>query len=208
MSIAADLPPGAVTRGRTLGDARAGAAPDPGHRSRFDGLTPTALLAPRLLAPRLLAPRSRIVAMGVAISFPTSPGGGVRPTDIPLVAECLASTGAITPHVGAVTSVAPGGSLRLTRLGRLMVGLVAAVLGLTVFAGAAATAVRHGRPAPALPRSGPATVVVQPGETLWTIARRVAPARDPREVVTDLRRLNALPTADIRAGQQLRIRGP
>jgi len=203
MSITAELPPGIVTRDRILGDARAGAPPDPGRRSRPDGLTPTALLAPRPLAPR-----PGIVAMGVATSLPASPGGGVRPTDIPLIAACRAGAGAITPHVGAVTSVAPGGSVRLTRLGRLMVGFVAAMLGLTVFTGAAAVAVRHGRPAPALPSSDPATVVVQPGETLWTIARRVAPARDPREVVTDLRRLNALPTADIRAGQQLRIRGP
>jgi LysM repeat protein len=198
MSIAAELPAGAVTRDRTLGCAPTGRVPDQGRRCRLDAPTPTALLVPR----------PRIVAMGVAISLPTDPGGGARPTDSPVVAVHRASAGAIAPRAGSVTGFAPGRSVRLTRLGRLMVGLVAAVLGLTVFAAAAAVAARHGRPAPALPSSGPVTVVVQPGETLWTIARRVAPARDPREVVADLRRLNVLPTADIRAGQQLRIRGP
>lgn len=31
--------------------------------------------------------------------------------------------------------------------------------------------------------------VVQPGDTLWSIAERVAPAADPRQVVADLREL-------------------
>ncbi len=47
------------------------------------------------------------------------------------------------------------------------------------------------------------TVTVAPGETLWGIATRIAPGQDPRPVVDQLRRLNDLPGADLRAGQQL-----
>jgi LysM repeat protein len=97
-------------------------------------------------------------------------------------------------------------AVRLTRLGRIALTLVVTLLGLAMIAAAMMTAGRHGRPTPSLPSSAPAVVVVQPGETLWTIARRVAPSRDPREIVTELRRLNALPSADVRAGQQLRLR--
>jgi len=59
-----------------------------------------------------------------------------------------------------------------------------------------------------VPASAPAQVVVAPGETLWSIAERVAPDRDPRTVVAGIQRLNDLPTADVRAGQTLRLRAP
>lgn len=48
------------------------------------------------------------------------------------------------------------------------------------------------------------SVVVQPGETLWSIAEAVAPGVDPREVVADIQRLNAVGGA-IQPGQQLDI---
>ena len=62
--------------------------------------------------------------------------------------------------------------------------LFAAVLGL----GMALTAARAGatlRGTPAAPVRLPhvQSVVVQPGDTLWSIAHRVAPNRDPRDVV-------------------------
>jgi len=49
------------------------------------------------------------------------------------------------------------------------------------------------------------TYVVQPGDTLWSIARRVAPDRDPRPVVDALRRANGGP--DLRVGSSLPIPG-
>lgn len=48
------------------------------------------------------------------------------------------------------------------------------------------------------------TVVVQPGETLWSIAAGVAPEVDPREVIADIQRLNGVGGA-IQPGQQLAI---
>jgi LysM repeat protein len=43
--------------------------------------------------------------------------------------------------------------------------------------------------------------VVQPGDTLWSIARDAAPRTDPRVVVDDLLALNG--DAPLRVGQQL-----
>ena len=49
---------------------------------------------------------------------------------------------------------------------------------------------------------------VQPGDTLWSIARRVAPADDPRAVVDRLVRDNRLPGGAVQAGQELWIPAP
>ena len=47
------------------------------------------------------------------------------------------------------------------------------------------------------------TVTVQPGETLWQIARDVRPNADPRETVARIQELNGLTTATVWAGQPL-----
>jgi LysM repeat protein len=44
---------------------------------------------------------------------------------------------------------------------------------------------------------------VQPGDTLWTVAQRIAPKNDPREVIAQIRRINHLGSSALRAGQQL-----
>jgi LysM repeat protein len=59
-----------------------------------------------------------------------------------------------------------------------------------------------GGPAPAAPR----VVTVQPGDTLWGIATRVAPEVGPRLEVDRLRRLNSLDPGELVPGQQLRTR--
>ena len=91
------------------------------------------------------------------------------------------------------------GPVRLTRRGRLLLLLVLAVLLLVAFSlgrtSASAGSSRRVGPPP--------TTVVQPGETLWTIARRVAPAADPRSTVQRLSDLNDLGSSPIVAGQRL-----
>jgi hypothetical protein len=57
------------------------------------------------------------------------------------------------------------------------------------------------RPAPQ------ATYVVESGDTLWSIARRVAPGRDPRPVVDGLIETNDL-RGGLQAGQELSIPVP
>ncbi|GAC1327407.1 MAG: hypothetical protein NVSMB13_13660 [Mycobacteriales bacterium] len=48
-----------------------------------------------------------------------------------------------------------------------------------------------------------AQTVVAPGDTLWSIAVRVAPANDPRETVAQLVRLNHLNGVGVVVGQRL-----
>jgi LysM repeat protein len=49
------------------------------------------------------------------------------------------------------------------------------------------------------------TWVVQPGETLWSIAERVDPGTDPRETVARLVAINDLPDSSVQVGQELQI---
>lgn len=93
-------------------------------------------------------------------------------------------------------------ALRLTRRGRTVLVLLLAVLLLAAISlgGAdtqAADVAGEGR-------SGPAqTVTVQPGESLWSVAQRIAPDNDPREVIAQIRRLNDLEGSSLQVGQLL-----
>jgi hypothetical protein len=103
--------------------------------------------------------------------------------------------------VGARRSEAVG-SARLTRRGRLVVFaacLAALGGGITMLGDTAAST--HTTYHPAKHR-----VVVQPGQTLWDIAKTVAPGQDPRTVIDEIVDLNALSSAgEIRAGQPLYV---
>ncbi|HWL37669.1 MAG TPA: LysM peptidoglycan-binding domain-containing protein [Frankiaceae bacterium] len=88
--------------------------------------------------------------------------------------------------------------LRLTRRGRLLLLLTFATLLLVAFSLGRTSA--DAGSSPAVPR--PVTVV-QPGETLWAIARRVAPGTDPRATIARLTELNDLGARPIVAGQRL-----
>lgn len=91
--------------------------------------------------------------------------------------------------------------LRLTRRGRR----VAALLVLAA-AGALLWLAARSAPAPASAGRAPATVTVQPGDTLWSIAARVAPGTDPRAEVDALQRINRLGGPALVPGQVLRTR--
>ena len=91
--------------------------------------------------------------------------------------------------------------LRLTRRGVVALSAAVVALGVVLVALAGLSAPSPGsRPAP------PATVTVHDGDTLWAIASRVAPDRDPRAEVADLQRRNHLAGVTLTAGQVLRIR--
>jgi nucleoid-associated protein YgaU len=107
-------------------------------------------------------------------------------------------------HPAGSASRAAEQPVRLTRRGRLVITAIAtlAVAGLLTVLGAR---LGGGDPAPPPSSAAPAAVVVQPGDTLWSIARRVAPDRDTRQVVDDLRRLNELSSTDLDVGQRLLV---
>lgn len=99
--------------------------------------------------------------------------------------------------------------LRLTVRGRrLLVAVIAAPLavglGVGAVSGGAALAARD-----AATGSSPyTTVTVTPGDTLWSIAERVDPRDDPRDVVDTIVRVNALPDVTIVPGQQISVPRP
>ncbi|MEZ2391048.1 LysM peptidoglycan-binding domain-containing protein [bacterium RCC_150] len=98
--------------------------------------------------------------------------------------------------------------IRLTRRGRMVffgvpaMLLVAALLSLAGFLNAPAKASDSAN------ELRPTTTVgltVQPGQSLWGIARAVAPDRDLRDVVSEIVELNNLQGGQINAGQKLFI---
>lgn len=95
--------------------------------------------------------------------------------------------------------------LRLTRRGRMvaMLGalLLASLLSALVFVLAMGPA--SGRSAAPAPAGAAPTLTVQPGDTLWAIASRVAPKADPRVVVQQIIDRNGLAGASVQAGQVL-----
>ncbi|WP_238547180.1 LysM peptidoglycan-binding domain-containing protein [Actinoplanes friuliensis] len=89
--------------------------------------------------------------------------------------------------------------LRLTRRGRVVVLTFFILLASLASAVLWTTASRADDPP-----AGPApTVVVQPHDTLWSIASRADSGRSPREVVAEIRKLNGLDTYYIHAGDTL-----
>lgn len=93
-------------------------------------------------------------------------------------------------------------SLRLTRRGRL---LVVATLALLICA--AFLMGRSGADASTDKASAPSytQTTVQPGETLWSVAKRVSPRHDPRALVDEIRSLNHLDSGSLTVGQQLLV---
>ena len=92
------------------------------------------------------------------------------------------------------------GRLRLTRRGKaVLLGLLALLLLVAISAG------RTGSQAATVTETGAGLqqTTVQPGDTLWTVARRIAPHNDPRDVVAQIRRINHLHTSALQAGQLL-----
>jgi nucleoid-associated protein YgaU len=77
---------------------------------------------------------------------------------------------------------------------------VAWTLALTLLGGIAWAAGAWAKPSASAPRQ----VVVQPGDTLWGLAERYAPAgTDPRRWAAEVERLNGLPGGRLLAGQVL-----
>jgi hypothetical protein len=102
--------------------------------------------------------------------------------------------------LGTATVRRPSSPVRLTRRGRVVVvlgALVALLAGGFTLGHAPSQASGH------VHRVAPRTITVQPGETLWTVAERIAPRVDPRLVVAQIQQLNHLHSPQLLAGMQL-----
>ena len=106
------------------------------------------------------------------------------------------------PASVAPTSAAPATRLRVTARGRrVLVALIAVPVAWGAISGGSALAT-HESGAPA----GSFRVeTAYAGDTLWSIAERVAPNADPRDVVAEIKRLNALSSSQLTPGQELAI---
>src|SRR6266487_965633 len=89
--------------------------------------------------------------------------------------------------------------IRLTRRGRLVLLALLVALALSVVALAAVPGDA------AAPPGGNPVVVVQPGDTLWSIAAKYAPARDRFELIDQIRRLNGVTDYTVQPGQRLKM---
>jgi LysM repeat protein len=89
--------------------------------------------------------------------------------------------------------------VRLTRRGRIVVLAVLVVLAAGV-AGLLALPSQAAAPA-----GTPRVVVVQPGDSLWTIIERYRPGADPVRAVEELRRANGLSGSTLQPGVELTL---
>ena len=109
---------------------------------------------------------------------------------------------------GEIAPARRGQAVRLTRRGRrVIVGFAAAVAlavaaALWLAAATGAQAANHGV-APGAVYKSMRAVVVQPGQTLWSIALRAEPAADPRVVVSQIMEFNALSNDVVAPGERL-----
>ena len=99
------------------------------------------------------------------------------------------------------TPVAP---LRLTRRGRVVVALAAALLVtmVSLLLAGVAQATNDG-PSPRAARENLVQVIVRPGQSLWSVAESADPGQDTRAVIQQIIDLNSLNGDTVFAGQQL-----
>jgi len=102
--------------------------------------------------------------------------------------------------------VRPGTArLRITRRGRIVLG---ALITLVVVGLLAVAATLGASRAIASNEAGNADfgyVVVQPGDTLWSVATELDPSSDPRDIIAEIVRLNQLSGSDVQAGEAIAV---
>jgi LysM repeat protein len=115
-----------------------------------------------------------------------------------------ATSGAAAPRPVPVRTGSDAVPLRLTRRGRRLartvIVLLAVLTALVLSVAARSSSVEAGN-APA--EVATTTVVVQPGQTLWTVARSIAPNADVRDTVARIQDLNGFSGGSVRPGQSL-----
>lgn len=136
-----------------------------------------------------------------SVQTPGAGLSGVREADVRLLRRRVVSVAGSPRPQRCETATAPTlhGS-RLTRRGRLVVTLIWVVLlalAVLPFVQSAGGAEPGGRTIP---------VRIEPGDTLWQVARDAAPEADPRVLVDQIVELNGLRAgSDIRPGDTVQV---
>ena len=99
----------------------------------------------------------------------------------------------------------PSGSIVLNPRGRLARTLVVLSLAIVMVATFAFSAGAGSTDSMAATPDSFVSVVVGPGETLWSLAGRMAGDGDVRSLIEEIMIVNSLATPDVQAGQSLRI---
>ena len=115
-----------------------------------------------------------------------------RPMEAP---DRLASVSVLFPPSEAVPT-----TWRLTRRGVVVLTALVLALGVGLI-----WLARLSAPQPAAAPPAPHLVTVAPGDTLWSIATRVAPDTDPRAEVAALQQRNGLTSVDLVPGEVLHV---
>lgn len=96
-------------------------------------------------------------------------------------------------------------TLRLTRRGRIVFGALATVLVASLLALIAVFSSPSALASDAQSTDEFSYIVVQPGESLWSVATALDPSMDPRDLVGEIVQLNKLTESGVQAGQPLAV---
>jgi hypothetical protein len=160
---------------------------------------------PRALRP---VPASDGAPSGPGDAAPSGAGGDTPETrrDTPAVPDDdTPGTRRDTPGARSIRrSETPAPPLRLTRRGRVVVAVAAALLVtvISLLVAGVAQATNDG-PSARAARQHLVQVVVRPGQSLWSVAESADPDQDTRAVVQQIIDLNSLTGDTVLAGQQL-----
>jgi nucleoid-associated protein YgaU len=180
--------------------------------ARLDAVRPTPVrpVPARAVASRAVLSAGRAPQSAAPVGTrrdPVRPGG--RPARLDGMAAVRPVRGGCLPEVGTPVAAPsadryPPAPLRLTERGRRVVAGLSIAIGLSIAAATVVIVELQGADG-GLQLAGASTVVVQPGDTLWSIARSVAPEEDPRAVVDAIVDLNGLDGVDLLPGAELQL---
>ena len=125
--------------------------------------------------------------------------GVQAPVRAPAVRTMSQPRGQLTPSASRARRVSAA-QLRVRRTVAVLVLATVALLVVFVLGRASVHAAQSGTDTTS---ATPVVVTVQAGDTLWTIATRIAPKADPRATIRAIRELNGLSTGAVQAGQRL-----
>jgi len=178
---------------------------------------PSAAPAPAPAAPSAAPTASAQTAARAQVAAPARPAAPARVAAAAQVAApARVAPSARLARPGGTTAriVRPAGvparrrKVRLTRRGRVVVWVLAALVAAAVLtpvwliAATGAQAANHGLP-PAAVHAGMRHVLVEPGQTLWSIAMAAEPTADPRVVTQEIMQVNALSSGVVVPGESL-----